>query len=99
MIRCREEVIERNTEKKDIERLARPFVALRRLDFATLWARDGARWECCHSAEQLARVADRARKELVPADYPRFVNHLCAVYGVGLVRAAGLPITRIQLAS
>lgn len=99
MIRCREEVIERNTDKKDIERLARPFVALRRLDFATLRARDGARWECCQSPEQLARVADRARKELVPADYPRFVNHLCAVYGVGLVRAAGLPITRIQLAS
>lgn len=99
MIRCRDEVTERNTEKKDTERFTRPFVALRRLDFASLWARDGARWECCQTPEQLARVADRVKKELVPAEFPRFVNHLCAIHGVGLVRAAGLPITRVSLAS
>ena len=99
MIRCHDEVIERTTQKKDIERRERPFVALRRLDFDALLFRDGARWDWCQTPDQLARLADRVRKEIVPADFPRFVNHFCATHGVGFVRAAGLPITRIQLAS
>lgn len=99
MIRCRDEVIERTIEKKETERRERPFVALRRLGFEELLFRDGARWDWCQTPEQLARLADRVRKEITPADFPRFVNHLCTTHGVGFVRASGLPIGRIQIAS
>lgn len=99
MIRCHPEFELCQSEKKSQESRERPFVALRRLDFETLLFRDGASWSRVTSAEQLVQVAERARKELIPADFGRFVSHFCSTHGAGLVRAAGLPLGRIQLAS
>lgn len=99
MIRCREEAHETRTEKKDIERRERPFVALRRLDFDTLLVRDGVRWDFVRTPEELARIAERVKKEIAPGEFMRFVAHLCATHGAGLVRAAGLPIGPVRVAS
>jgi len=99
MIRCNHETIERSAEKKGLENRERPFVALRRLDFDTMLFRDGAAWDRITSAEALVKLTDRIKKELVPSDFQRFVNHFCATHGAGLVRAAGLPISPMQVAS
>jgi len=99
MIRCNHEFIERSADKKGVESRERPFVALRRVDFDTLHFRDGSQWDRVSTPEGLMKLAERVKKELILSDFPRFVNHFCATHGAGLVRAAGLPVGRIQLAS
>lgn len=99
MIRCTHETIERSAEKKGLEKRERPFVALRRLDFDTMLFRDGASWDHIASAQALVKLTERVKKELLPGDFQHFVNHFCATHGAGLVRAAGLPISRMQVAS
>ena len=101
MIRCRHEVIERATDKKNEDSRELPVIAPRRLAFHDLLSRDEHRLARIESADELRRVAARVQRELCAGEFQHFVAWVCRVHGAGLARAAGLPIAplRVELAS
>jgi hypothetical protein len=101
MIRCRLEVLDRAEEKKSQESHELPFIAPRRLAFDDLCRRDEHLWRGLERSEDLRKIAERAQRELRIGEFERFVGWICAHRGVGLARAAGLPIAppRLELAS
>ena len=66
MIRCQIEVTELENDKKAIESTAIPFVALRRLAFGELLARDETRWLGVSTPAELRCLAERVQREVEP---------------------------------
>jgi len=101
MIRCRHEVAECVTDKKNEDSREPAVIASRRLAFHELLNRDGDAWRHIESAEELRRVAARVQRELRAGELGQFVAWACANLGAGLARAAGMSIAplRAQLAS
>lgn len=101
MIRCQLEVAEFATDKKSVESRATPYIALSRVTFVELLARDEHRWLAVSSPAELRCLTERVQRELVPGELARFVDWSVATLGYAFARAAGLPVgrPRIGLAS
>lgn len=101
MIRCRQEVIERTTDKKSEDSRELPVIAPRRLTFHELLRRDEATWRGIDDPAELRRIASRVQRELRAGEFEHFIGWVCRAHGAGMARAAGLPIAplRVQLAS
>ncbi|PIE15950.1 MAG: hypothetical protein CSA66_08000 [Proteobacteria bacterium] len=101
MVRSRNEVIERQDAKKQLERAADPRRLLRPLAFEELLLKDRGRLDALRTVEDCRRAASAARLSLRRGEYPRFVAWVESRYGTAFARRAGLPVgaPRLTLAS
>jgi len=101
MIRCRDEVTELNTAKKNAELAADPRRPLVRMGFDDLLRHETLRLHALRTPDDLRRLSEELTVTLRRDEYKRFVGWVEARYGNAFARRGGLPVgpPRLTLAS